>query len=194
MARNTNRNNIEPMFRLIVFVVMIMFCLCWAVMALQRIKPGQSADSDGGIHSICCLPMFRMLDLITFLAAFLSGFALFALLITLLLSFKLFALLKTFSNNSALFALFVTFLSSFEIFGLMISFFVLFADLISTYFATASKPIFSASIFVKFRDWFGLFASSADFGYDLLSHNRLLIRRLRSEPIAPTIGVNGSFF
>jgi hypothetical protein len=47
---------------------------------------------------------------------------------------------------------------------------------------------------VKFKKRLDYFAFCAAFSYDLLSHNRLLIRRLRLEPNTPTVGVSGSLY
>ena len=46
--------------------------------------------------------------------------------------------------------------------------------------------VFHCAVFAKFVKWFSFFATTADFGYDLLRHNLLLTRRLCLEPIAGT--------
>jgi len=52
---------------------------------------------------------------------------------------------------------------------------------------------FSATIFVKFRNWFGLLASIASFGYDWFRHGFLLQRKSCLEPVAAQTAI-GSFY
>jgi len=61
-------------------------------------------------------------------------------------------------------------------------------------FTFSKVAIFHSSIFVKFRNWFGLLASIASFLYDLLSHNQLLCSWLRLEPVTDYTSVSGSLY
>ncbi len=61
-------------------------------------------------------------------------------------------------------------------------------------FTVRIKPIFSSSIFTKFRNWSDLFAVRTSFRYTLLSHFRLLIRRFWLEPVAARTAVGSSYY
>ena len=64
---------------------------------------------------------------------------------------------------------------SFAFFCLVILFF--------TDFAFIAMPIFSCVVIVKFRDCFGLLATSASFCYDWFRHGFFLIKKLCLEPL-----------
>ncbi len=74
---------------------------------------------------------------------------------------------------------------SFAFFCLVIIFF---AD-----FAFIAMSIFSCMVFVKFRDCFGLLATSASFRYDLFRHGFFLTKKLCLEPLQ-THYLCGSFY
>lgn len=160
----TYRYNIKPMLLGIAFVMMILFCLCGAVMALQRIGAGQSSGFDGMVYLVRWFIPFGMLDAKTFLDNSSGGFAFFALGISLIYIFPFFAL----SINPLIYVL--------------------------AYSAIASKAIFCRAIFVKFRKRFNLFAFPTSFCYDLLRHNRFLNKRLCLEPVARYALAVGLFY
>lgn len=61
------------------------------------------------------------------------------------------------------------------------------------FFASARKSTRSAIAFVKFRQWFRLFAVRAGFCYDCISHIRSF-QRLWLEPVAGHTPVTGLFY
>lgn len=203
MAFYTNRNDIQPVFLCIALMMVILFCLCRAEMAWKDIGSGQFTISNGMIHSGYRFTAFGMTRIIlifvglAFFAAkitFLTCLTFCALGITSFSFFAFFTLSIAISVSFAFFALPIALLRSFEFFGLMVSFLILFVGLMSTYFAVALKPIFCGAGFAKFRKRFDFFAFATSFRHDFSSHFRLLYRRLWLEPIAPPIGVFGSFY
>ena len=178
MARNTNRNNIKPMLRLIVGV-MILFCLCGTIIALQSINSGQFASLYSITHCTFSFFSIGILQVVMFMGSNLNSYALFALFILFLIGFELFTFLL------------ITFLSSFAVFCLLV-FFAIFQP---ANFAIISIAVFIIGLLVKFRKKFCFFANSASFRYDLLSHFRLLNRRLWLEPIARyALAVGSSYY
>ncbi len=186
MAFYTYRNDIQPVFLCIAFMVMILFCLCRAVMTLKDIRSRQSTGSDSIIHHVFSFKIFGMMRIISICSNNPNFSAFFALSIMFSYGFAFLALDI---------ALLIAFISSFPLFALSIAFFgflTFFALLV--FFVICQLASFAfISVFAKFRDWFNLrrIAMVTDFGYDLLSHNRLLLRRLRLEPAAgyaPALG------
>ena len=192
MTRNANRDNIEPMFRFVAMPMMVLFCLRRAIMALQSIRPEQSAGSDGMIDSVMSFISFGMTNMV----AFCYDFAFFALSITFSCGLAFFCRCITrpgfVTYDLTLFALLVTFLISFAFFALPI----FFGILQTTSLAFRKMQVFGFRMFIKFRDWFDLFASMTLFRYDLLRHGRfsLNVKRLCLEPYAPPVGVFGSLY
>lgn len=190
MTRNANRNHIEPKLRGIAVVMMILFCLCRAVMALQGIRPGQSAISDSIIHSIYCPQMFRMAN-VKFIQIINSSFStLFAFVVAFYYNLAFLALGIAFLNGFVRFALTVTFFGGLAFFAFSITFFrSALAD-----FAISLMTIFGFRMFVELRDWFDFFASAASFRYDLLRHFRFSNKRLCLEPVAGHTPAVGSLY
>jgi len=177
MTFYANRDHIEPMFRGIAFVMMVLFCLCRAVMARQRIRPGQLAFSDGLLHDIFCLNSFGMTNFILFYSSGLGFSAFIALGVTFSRSLTLFALVIAFFCGLAIFAFVVAFYFGLAFFALKITF------LPSPALFALSITSFTSFIFFCLSR-FGLIANSTSLGYDLLSHNRFFYKRLRLGPIA----------
>lgn len=203
MTFYANRNDIQIMFRLITFVMMILFCLCRAIMTLQGIKLGQSAVSDGIIDCVMSFSLLGMMNSISFRITIMADFIIFSLLTTFQSGFAFFALSITFINHLAFFALPTTFQNSLAFFTLKVVFyygFALFALSIVllicglAYFTSIAKSISISRGFIKFRKRFGLFANSAGFQYDLLRHFCFSYKQRCLEPCAPPVGVFGSIY
>lgn len=179
-------------------MMVIVLCLCRAVMALQRVWMRQFAFSNSVIQNSTSSILFRVLLSesvrilhIIFFAFFTLGvafccflfrdFALFTLYITSLCCFAFFCLL-VFAPSTPTY--FFAFIGS-AIFSLIIY---------STHFATMRVAVFFGSVFTKFRNRFDLFASSTLLCYDLLRHNRFSCKRLCSEPSIEPISMSGSLY
>lgn len=189
MAFYTYRNDIQPVFLCIAFMVMILFCLCRAVMTLKDIRSRQFASSNGIINSTNSFSLLGMPNKKSFITFSKCFFTFLCLAITkpglLTNSFTLFALSVASLSGLALLALLIMFFCSLSFF----CFVVFFGVLRPANFAITSEPAFTIWTFVKFRKQFDLFAFATSFRYDFGSHFRLLYRRLWSESIArPSCG------
>ncbi len=189
MTRNTSRNNIKPMLWFVTFMVMILLCLMITVIAFQSLRMEQFASTNRVIDSIMGFCHFGMSSF----NSDISSSALFALIVTLCACFSFFSftvLADIFAMN--LFAVF-----SFIVFLVIQSFiFFVFLGLLPLPFAifTATiKAVFPASVLIKFRCRFDLFAHPAIFCYDSLRHGFLHIRKSCLEPVARYILAVGSF-
>jgi len=92
---------------------------------------------------------------------------------------------KAFLGNSAFYAILIAIMGGLSIFALSV---FLLAN-----FTIMSMSTFSASVYVKFRYWFGIFANIASFRYDCFRHYFLLYRKFCLEPVAAHTAV-GSFY
>jgi len=196
-----NRNYIETMFRGIAMPVMILLCLCGAVMALQGIRPRQSAGFDRIIDLFYSFTSFRMANLVEFYKSTTISFSFFAFSKTILNNFAFFTSGITFQMGFPLFGLISTVLSGPALFafaGALVDSFTFFSFLVLTliYILARSAPrmmaVFIAKTFVKLRQRFALLALGAGLRYDFSSHNQLLNSWLRSEPVGSTILPIGS--
>jgi len=178
MTMDTNRNNIKPVFRRIAFMVMVVYRLV-ATRTLQRIRSRQCTSTNCATNSTCSffINIIWVLIMKTFLHSPKSRSTFIALSITFVRSLTLF-------TPPIIFV--IGFLVDFSFFTLSI---ILFAG-----FAYSCVSIFVACMLIKFSKRFDLLASATSFRYDLLSHFRLLIRRLWLEPYAPPVGVSGSLY
>jgi len=168
MTIKTNRNNIEPMLRFVTLVMVIVRRL-FTTRTLQRIWSRQSIFF---YRSIDNLTSFNALGITNSICKN-SRFTFFAVCIAFLASLAFLALVIAFVRSLAFFAL---------------------AVLFSTYFTMRLIAIFATLVFRKFRKWFDFFALATSFRYDLLSHNRLLNRRLCLEPVAGHTPAVGSLY
>lgn len=189
MTFYANRHNVEPILRGISLVMMIFFCLCGAVMALQGVRPEQFTSSDSITHSLTGLMAFGMPNLITANITKTSSLAFFSLLIVFLAGLAFFASFVTTTNRFAFFALEVAFSANFVFLCLL----VLPVEVFLACFALVLIAIFFATVFTKFREMFGLLALVATFGYDWFRHGFLLFRKLCLEP-RQTQYLCGSFY
>lgn len=190
----TNRNYIKPMLRCIIPMV-ILFCLCGAVTALQSIRFGQSTFLYSICYSMSSLTLFRMSNTILFLV----GFIFFAFVITFLLNSAFFALSVALMRGFTFFGLAVSFLNSFAFFSLTILFlssftFLAFRIFRATSFAIRSMTVFGCTILMKFRQRFDLLAMRTSFRYDFSSHLRFSYKRFWSEPVAIHMVAVGSSY
>ena len=168
MARNTDRNNIKPMFRLVVFPMVILFSLIGAITTSQSPCRIHFAISDGIANGI-------------------TGLNLQIVFLTILFSIR----------DSFLFAsvgLLILFLVSLAICLTVFALPIFSCCYTSTRLASPRKSIFCAFILVKFNNGFSLFANRTLFCYNLLRHNRFLNKRLLLEPYAEPISVCGSLY
>ena len=194
-----DRNNIKPMFRGIALVVVIYLCLCGAIMTLQGINWRQFASLNGVFYSILCLTSFGMANLKAKCFFSINNFTLFTLTISLLRCFTFLALSIAFLISSAFLTLLMTFVCSSAFFSLIIAspcgfaFFAL-VILFATNFTIRPIAVFCSTVFIKFRQRFDFFAFGTSFRYDFGSHNRLLYRRLRLEPVAVYTTAVGSLY
>ncbi len=177
MAFFTSRYNVKPVVRGIAFVVMVILCLCGAVVAQQSVDPGQFSGSDSMSHSTFSLNSFGMGGFVFFMALKTPCLTSLALVISSLSSYTIFALLVKFLDGLTFFALAVLPLA-----------------VAIAYSTTKPKTIFPIIVFVKFRECFNFVAFGACFMYSLFSHFRLLIRRFWSEPYARPVRVSGSLY
>lgn len=153
MTFYTNRNYIKLMLGRIAVPMVIFLCFFGAIMALQGIRMGQFTASDRNHNRLGCFYSFGAILLVTFL----NKFTIFALSISFLGDF-------IFSCFTILTISFIV--CQFAFFCLLI--FIAISQM--TYFASFLVAIVVSGHFVKFIDRFGLFASSAGFGYDLVRH------------------------
>ncbi len=169
MTRNTNRNNVKPMFGFVTWV-MVLLCL-FATGTLQSIRARYFACSNGVVYSGC---RFRALwEVITIFATF--AFIVFSSFLSLDIFVSRFSIVD-FAN-----------------FTLTILFSIDVTTSFMAYFAISLMTIFLISVFVKFGKRFSFLAGTTTFGYDLHSHFRLLYRRFWLKPIAAQTAV-GSFY
>ena len=175
-----NRDNIEPMFGGITFVMVIFFCLCRAVITLQRIWTGKFTICNSTIHSMYCFMVVGVKFLIIFSDAIVISFAFLTLGITFFSSFTLFCLIMMMLSFAMYFFAFLSFRIFFRFFQ-------------KTNFTIIPMSIVVIYTFVKFRDWFCFFTSSANFGYDLVRHFCFSIKQRCLGPVASRELVTGFF-
>jgi len=181
MTFYTNRYNIKPMLRRIALVMVILLCLRGTIMALQGIGMGQFTSSNSIIYNVHGFSMIWIMSMKTLVRFTLRKFTFFAMGIM-------------FSGNFAFFTLPIFSLCNLIAFELLVFFLILFLLLTATKFADITMSIMHFWMFMKFGYAFCFFANSAGFKYDLLSHNRLINRRLRLEPVSGYIPVSGSSY
>jgi len=188
-----SRHYVKPIFGRITVPVMILLSRFMTIMTEQGIYTRQSTSLNSIIYGITGLESLRVFILKTLVFTLLINFTLFALVIVFPCNFAFWGLsifLFCFTTNSlAFWTLPIAFLSSFAFIRLAISL----GALNTTNFAIATMIVGMSFIFIKLRKWFDLFANGTSFDYYLLSHNRLLVRRLRLEPVAAYTAV-GSFY
>ncbi len=168
MTRNTNRNNIKPMLFSMAVPMMVFFSLVGAIMAFKLCWFGQISFYNFVIYCTSCFSALWITNVIQSRL----------LLIVCFTPIGFVILLAGFNYVSTTY------------FGRII---ILTRD-IRAFFAIVSTSVFSTFIFVKFRQWFDLLAFDTFSYYDLLGHNRLLIRRLWLEPVSGDIPVSGSLY
>lgn len=186
MTMDAQRNYIEPMFRFVALVVVVLLC-GFTAGTLQRIRSGQLAFSNGFSHSCQSFCVVWMILPMFFCSFACKHFISFALLIQFVCVFTL----LTFAiaiNRTAIccFTFFRLMVFALNFTYCFFAFFCL-AILIVIFematFAVIFVTTFGTRTFVKFGNRLGFLADSAGFRYDLLSHNRLLTRRLRGTPL-----------
>ena len=174
MAFLTNRNNIEPMLRLVAWM-MVLFCLVSAIMTFQGTCSNQFASCNSISNSIACFRAFWKTIVMFHGVLCENFFPAFAFVIIFNSNFPLFGMPVLCSSHSmALFAYF--------------RFAPLFAIFILTYFAFILTLIFEYLAFMKLRKWFNLFATRTGFRYDCFRHGlflykRLCLGRLQASPV-----------
>lgn len=141
-------------------VVGMMVLFClFTTRTLQSIRARQLAHSYKIIHSILSFCFFGVFFPINLLAMFICGFAFISFLILLSICF--------------------------ELFGLSIKFVMM----IRTNFTTTSIPIWSGTIFGKFRKCFNFLANGTSFCLNWFRHLLFLNKSLCLEPIVTHITV-----
>ena len=188
MTQDTSWNNIKPMLGFVSVPMMILLGGLRAVMAEQKFGRNQFASIDSINYSSSGFNLIWMTSIVTFLSCFvfwcfstfficfaISSFALLGLFIMFLIIFI---------RRFALFCL-TTFLSCFAK-----SRFAFFGFLIFTpaRFTIDLKPVFTSSVFIKFRQLFELLALRTSFCLNCLRHSRFSLNseRLCLEPVAGT--------
>ncbi len=160
MTLLTDRNNVKPVLRRITVPVMVLVSRFWAIMTEQEFRRNQFVSSNSATHSMVSFTSFRMAGTKANLIFSICYFAFFSFLMTSLgFTICYFALL-------CLFVFFV----AFRLAG----------------FAPILIAIFSAGIFVEFRQRFRIFAFETSFCYGCFRHNRFSYKRLCLEPVAGT--------
>ncbi len=159
MAFCTNRNNVKPMFLGITFVVMAVLCLC-ATRAFRLAGTGHFTDPDGFTQSTMGRSLFGVFGVVTEHIPIMGNFAFSALVVAFISSLSFCALL-------------VSLMASFIFLCLLISPTIEFVAV----FAPAGIAILRGTSFVKLRNGFNLFASSAGFCYDWFSHLVLSLKK-----------------
>lgn len=218
MTLNTNRNNIQPVLRFITVVVMVLLCLCGAVMTSQSVGAGQFATFNSIIYSICCLSVFRMDNFVS-LSGNLSFFALTIFMSAFVLHRFTFFCSKISPNNLktdcfTFFGLTITLIGSFAFFALPITHFGCFAFfcflilfnscksgsfmflIVDTYtkFALVLQTILCGVVFRKFRNQFDLLAMRAAFCLNVFRHSLFPYKRFMLEPYARPMRAFGLFY
>lgn len=159
-----DRNNIKPVFFFVTVPVVVLFGWMITIMAFEVFSFWYFPISDSVADSTACLVALRKTATVFFISTAVYYF-----------TFRTFIII---------------FACCFAFFAFPIQYFVRF----STRCALRTKPVFSISVFAKFRNKFDLFAMATSLCYDLLSHNCLLYRRLRLESVSRPILVSGSFY
>ena len=158
------------MFRFVSFMMMILFCLCGAIMALQRIWARKFAISNIMIDSSTGFMFFG----IKFVIAFICSFAFFTLFMTLSTKFAFFGLYVTFLGCLIFISLPITFFHNFIFFSLAMAFLsgsalfcsaIFFGMFQITNFATILMIIFSILVFIKFWKRLDLFTRTTLFRF-----------------------------
>jgi len=169
MTFSTNRNDIESMLRRIAMPMMILFCLCGTVMALQGIWTAKFTRFYSVIYSVYCFTAFRMNFMVIFIATILVD-----------LSFLTFPV--TFTASPLFLCLVITKISPLMNSFAFFCFTIFFAFLQEADSAIIPISIVAVCTFVKFRDWFCFFAGSASFKYDGFRHFCFSYKQRCSEP------------
>ena len=160
MTRNTNSNNIKPMFLGIAFVMMVLLCLI-TTGAFENCDTWNFACFNSIVYGTICFHAFWITLILSKIFSLAFSFTLFALHIALASYFAFFSFVITLINGSVNF---------FAFFALLIAFHAILAMITIT--------IFLSAIFMKFRNWFDLFASRTSFCYDCVIHRLFLNKRL----------------
>lgn len=181
MTIHTNGNDVKPVFWRIAVPMMIFFGGLWTIMALQRIGMGQFTISDSIINGINCLSAVGMVDVVSLIIFLFACSTLIALAVSVFCCFPFFGF--------AMFSL-CNHINRFTFFGCEIMRMIC----RNTQLAIRIMTIFFTRIFMKLHKRFDFFAFGTSFRYDLLSHNRLLVRRLRLEPSIEPISMSGSLY
>ncbi len=183
MAFFTSRYNVKPVVRGIAFVVMVILCLCGAVMALQGIGLGEYTKLNSMGYSRFSFNFFGMSNMVSLCVPNMSCSAFFALVISFLSSLAILLLTVSFpaitSGYSTLFALTILLLCKFATFALSITpqgslaficLSILLLESIFANFAIIAVSIGSVNAFVKLAKRFCLFANVAGFCFNWFSH------------------------
>lgn len=149
MTRPTNRNNIKPIRWLVSLVVMVMLGR-FTTRTLQSIRPGQSAALDGFSNSLTSSLPVRMTNAISLYSHSYRCFAFFALAIEFLISLTFFGF-TVFPKSPPI--------NIFAFFCLAVLLYILHI----AFFAIVAMTIFTAVIFIKFRNGLCFFASPTGF-------------------------------
>jgi hypothetical protein len=156
MTLSTKRNDIEPVLRGVPAPVMILLCLSTALLALEIGGRGKLASVNGGIERT-------------------SGF------------YLVWVLQTAFTIGPAAFFGLAVFAASPAIdFFARLRLPICFQGGINAAFTPTVQPIGIAAAFVKLRQWFDLLAFRATLCLNCVRHNRFLVKRLCSEPLAGT--------
>lgn len=151
------------MLWLVALVMMILLCLCGAVMALQGINSGQFTNGNSIVHSSMSVSYFWMTTIIAFYTSGESNFTFWTLPIFLYCCFALFCL--------------VIYAVSFQV-----------AD-----FAIRSIAVSFVKVFVKLRKLFEVLAFRASFCLNCFSHSFLRSESYRLELVTRPILVPARF-
>lgn len=157
MTRNTNRNNIKPVFTRIALVVMVFFCVIAAINTIQCVRPWYFSVYNSTVHNSACFHSLWITEAICLRA---SVFALFAFY-----GFVIFTIYLVTYN----FTLFCG-----PVFG---------ESFIATWLTLIFMAKFARFIFVKFTKQFNGFACRAFSCYILFRHGFFLIKKLCLEPL-----------
>lgn len=187
MTRLAKRNNIEPIFRGIAFMVVVFFGCFMAVRTLKSLGMGQIAVSDCFFNSIHSFSLLWVV--LTMLACSYpcKTFAVSTLVIMLFSIFAFIAFVVVFTRTTmSSFPFFRFAVFDFDISGY---FFASFCFSVSVTiiqmaaFTITFITITASWVLVKFRNRFGFLANSAGFCYDLLRHDFFLSKKLCLEPL-----------
>ena len=174
MTKYTNRDNIKPMF-FIVVGMMIMFCL-FTTRTFESFCRWHFVGSDSMVYYALGFSFLCVASCVFLFSCFENLGLLIYLLVLFLVFFISNRLSLFFSYKQSFFALFI--------------FFTAYSSAVLTF---SLKPIFCVTVLVKFRKWFDLFASRTLFHYNHFSHFCFSSKRNWLEPICwytPAVGLS----